>query len=259
MTIDLSYDAFVSYRRATSAHLAQLVYRSLTDMGCKTFLDLREMPSGPFPFALASVIEHTPNFVPILSPGSLIRKGSAVDYFEKEIEFAFEFGKNIVPLREENLIEDGGDTISMAPSLQQLHQIGYSNSYPDASLEALEERLRYERGAAPTATMFDKPKVISDHHRWGLIGANKAVSFILKSRSHAIEYNRVERPWRFSVEINIDLDGKNIFSRRAFVLKVGTWNWDFYIDDVPCQLETRFRGGFYFTTISVGGVLVLSV
>jgi len=221
---------------------------------------LREMPAGPFPYALAAVIERTPNFVPILTPGSLKKKEGGVDYFDMEIDFAFKFQRNIVPLRDESMEPVINGQIARANDLASLHQIAYSNSYPDASIEALDKRLCYERGNQQEIGASKIPMIVSDHHRWGVTGTKKEVSFILNDRSHTIEYRRTAHPLTLRNEFNIVVDGRSIFSRRAFAFKVGKWTWDFYIDRTACRLETRFfLADVYFTKVYVGGVLVLDV
>lgn len=255
------YDVFISYRRASAAHLAQYVREFLAKFGCRVFLDLQEMPAGPFPYALAAVIQNTPNFVPILTPGSLKKGIGSTDYFEQEIGFAFQFRKNIVPLRDEAF---GGaeqkPAVARADDLALLHQVVYSKSYPEASLEALDKRLSYTKGNEQMAIGRDTPMVITDHHLWGLAGTNKAVSFLLNERSYTLEYKRTAQPFLLRNEFNILLDGKTIFSRRAFAMKWGKWTWDFYIDGTRCRMDTRFYpADVYFTKIYVGDVLVLDV
>lgn len=91
------YDVFISYRR-DAYDSANLIATRLKAEGFRVFFDLEAMRSGKFNEQLYSVIEECKDFVLVLSPDALDRCHNEEDWVRKEILYAMERKKNIVPV-----------------------------------------------------------------------------------------------------------------------------------------------------------------
>ena len=97
------FEVFISYRRSTGSQLAQLLKVYLRSKGFRAFLDVDNLEQGAFDQQLMQIIRGCTNFVVILSKESLNRcmlkaKGCDSDWVRREIAFALELGKNVVPV-----------------------------------------------------------------------------------------------------------------------------------------------------------------
>lgn len=92
------YNVFISYRRDGGAAFAKLLCDTLAKRGYLVFLDVDSNGPGPFDENLYRVIEHSTDFLLILSPNALDRCEHEKDWVRLEIERAKECGKNIVPV-----------------------------------------------------------------------------------------------------------------------------------------------------------------
>ena len=92
------YDVFISYRRGGDSFTAILLQRQLQSKSKSVFLDVDDIKSGYFDEKLLHTIENTPNFLIILSPGSLDRCIDSDDWVRKEIEHALKTNRNIIPI-----------------------------------------------------------------------------------------------------------------------------------------------------------------
>lgn len=140
------YDVFISYRRETNAEAARLICYALTAKGLKVFLDVDSLNSGHFDEKLFGTIESAPNFVVILSQGSLRRCREPNDWVRKEILRAIDKDRNIVPVlmgaftfEEEGLPEELG-------SLQRHNGIKYNHEYFGAMIDRLLGYLKLPKG-----------------------------------------------------------------------------------------------------------------
>jgi tetratricopeptide (TPR) repeat protein len=88
---------FVSYRRTNSFH-ALAVYQDLTRNGFDVFMDYRGIDSGSFERVILENIASRAHFVVILTPSALERCDEPGDWLRREIEYALENKRNIVPL-----------------------------------------------------------------------------------------------------------------------------------------------------------------
>ncbi|MBI1278902.1 MAG: TIR domain-containing protein [Anaerolineaceae bacterium] len=88
---------FISYRR-TNAMTARAVYQHLTAHGYDCFLDFESIDSGSFERIILNQILAKAHFVVILTPSALERCTEPGDWLRREIEYALDNGRNIVPL-----------------------------------------------------------------------------------------------------------------------------------------------------------------
>ncbi|MBI1917167.1 MAG: protein kinase [Planctomycetes bacterium] len=94
-----SFDVFVSYRRKSGAEVARAIVERLQQKDVHAFLDVDALNAGPFDERLLDTIERTPNFVIILSEGSLDRCGDEDDWLRREITHALQTDRKIIPVK----------------------------------------------------------------------------------------------------------------------------------------------------------------
>ena len=93
----MKYDVFVSYRRS-DAFTANLVAEKLRNLGYSVFFDVETLRSGNFNVQLYDVIQSCKDFVLVLPPNALDRCISEDDWIRKEVCYAMECKKNIIPV-----------------------------------------------------------------------------------------------------------------------------------------------------------------
>ena len=79
-----SFDVFVSYRREGGSQVARTVQQALKGK-CKVFLDVDTLGGGHFDTTLLSMIAVAPNFLLLLTEGSLNRCANDKDWLRREI------------------------------------------------------------------------------------------------------------------------------------------------------------------------------
>ena len=93
----MKYDVFVSYRRS-DAFTANLVAEKLKALGYSVFFDVETLRGGVFNEQLYEVIQNCSDVVLVLPPNGLDRCVSEEDWIRKEICYAMECKKNIIPV-----------------------------------------------------------------------------------------------------------------------------------------------------------------
>src|SRR5215510_13741316 len=88
---------FISYRR-TNAMTARAVYQHLKARRYDCFLDYESIDSGLFERIILNQIAARAHFIVILTPSALERCADPNDWLRREIEYALEMKRNIVPL-----------------------------------------------------------------------------------------------------------------------------------------------------------------
>src|SRR5690606_33215284 len=88
---------FISYRRTNFAW-GRLINDHLTSHGYHVFFDFLSIGSGSFEKIILSNIESRAHFVVLLTPSALERCNEPGDWLRREIEYAIEMKRNIVPL-----------------------------------------------------------------------------------------------------------------------------------------------------------------
>ena len=98
--MEQKFDIFISYKRKSLPTANNLYYR-LTTRGYSTFFDLEEMRRDNFNVQLLDYIEHANDVFVIIEEGSLDSCKSPnwkEDWFCREITYALEKKKNIIPI-----------------------------------------------------------------------------------------------------------------------------------------------------------------
>jgi hypothetical protein len=67
------FDGFISYRRSASRHLAMLIKVMLANKNVSAYLDVEDLDGGFWDIQLMQNIETSPNFILVLSNGTLER------------------------------------------------------------------------------------------------------------------------------------------------------------------------------------------
>ncbi|MBZ0298830.1 MAG: tetratricopeptide repeat protein [Anaerolineae bacterium] len=88
---------FISYRRA-NVYTARAVYQHLVAHGYDAFLDYESIDAGSFEQVILNQIAARAHFIIILTPTALERCAEPGDWLRREIEYALELKRNIVPL-----------------------------------------------------------------------------------------------------------------------------------------------------------------
>jgi Flp pilus assembly protein TadD len=88
---------FISYRR-TNVAWAIAISKDLTYTGYDVFFDFTGIPSGDFGRAILENIAARAHFLVLLSPSALDPINEPGDWLRREIEFAMQERRNIVPL-----------------------------------------------------------------------------------------------------------------------------------------------------------------
>lgn len=94
----MKYDIFISYRRDGGEVTARILRDSLTERGYNVFFDVESLRSGAFNTKLYSVIDECRDFIIVLSPNALDRCANPEDWVRREVEYALEKKKNVIPI-----------------------------------------------------------------------------------------------------------------------------------------------------------------
>lgn len=131
-------DVFISYRREGGADTARLIRAELQKRGFSVFLDVENLGPSHFDESLLHEIGQCPNFVLILSAGSLDSCHHENDWLRKEIKHALTSARKIIPVLKDGFVFPAKGTLP--PDLVDLprHQaVEYSHTYFTATVEKL--------------------------------------------------------------------------------------------------------------------------
>lgn len=138
------YDIFISYRRDGGEVTARILRDSLTELGYRVFFDVESLRSGAFNTKLYSVIDECNDFILVLSPNALDRCKNQDDWVRREIEYALEKKKNVIPI----LLRNFSFPTDLPLTLKDLpYQSGLvaNLEYYDAFIEKLQEFLTTQK------------------------------------------------------------------------------------------------------------------
>lgn len=93
-----SNSVFISYRRSANPYLALAVYQDLHINGIDTFYDIENIDAGQFDTIILNQISARVYFMPIFTPETLDRCVDSGDWVRREIEYAMNENRQIVPL-----------------------------------------------------------------------------------------------------------------------------------------------------------------
>jgi hypothetical protein len=134
---------FISYRRETGSIMARIVQSELKKRGHLSFLDVDDLGPKQFGERLLREIESVPNFVVVLSPGSMDRCEAQDDWLRREISHAITTHRNIIPLMVDEFQYPPKEKIP-DDLVELLHHNGvnYSHEYFAATFDKLSDFLQ---------------------------------------------------------------------------------------------------------------------
>ncbi len=90
---------FIAYRRKNSTYIGRAVFQDLRAAGYDVFFDVEGLDSaGNFEQAILRQVAARPHFVVILAPGTLEGFADPDDWLRREVEYALQTGRNVIPL-----------------------------------------------------------------------------------------------------------------------------------------------------------------
>ena len=92
------YDVFITYRRDDGLNYAQLLFQALEKRGYKCFLDVRDAQDGEYEKRIMSALRKAPNYIFLLTEGSLRRLTVAGNSVYNEVHEALCLHKKIIPV-----------------------------------------------------------------------------------------------------------------------------------------------------------------
>ena len=134
---------FISYRRANKPW-ALFIYQNLTNNGFDVFIDFQNINSGNFETVILDNIKARAHFVVVLTPSALEDCNNPGDWLRREIEFALDEKRNIVPLMVEGF-DFGTPLVKKALTgkltmLSQINGLRIPDDYPFEAMDRLRKR-----------------------------------------------------------------------------------------------------------------------
>jgi hypothetical protein len=94
----LKTDIFISYRRSDGAAIAHILHTELTKRGYKCFHDVDTLRAGEFNNKIYEAIDNAKDVIVVLSPQAFSDINERESWMQKEIAYALEKEKNIIPV-----------------------------------------------------------------------------------------------------------------------------------------------------------------
>jgi CHASE2 domain-containing sensor protein len=135
--------AFISYRRQGGAETARLIRAALRERRQNVFLDVEDLGPGIFDARLLEEIEHAPNFIVILSPGSLDQGHGKDDWLLKEIGHAIQARRNVIPILKDGFVLPAHESLPPeVADLPRFNGVIYSHLRFDDAIDELVDFLK---------------------------------------------------------------------------------------------------------------------
>lgn len=155
---------FINYRRKTSAFIARAIFEHLRHHGYDVFMDVESIDSGTFDTIILNQIKARAHFLVILSPGALERCDNPNDWVRREIEFAIEQQRNVVPLMTGGFRFADYEALltGTLSELPRFNGLNVPHAYFDAAMERLRTRFlkRPVQGTIENAPPSDGQEVL---------------------------------------------------------------------------------------------------
>lgn len=92
------YDVFITYRREDGLNYAQLLFQALEKRGYRSFLDVRDEQDGEYGKRIMAALRDAPNYIFIMTEGSLRRLSEIGNSVYNEIHEALCVHKKVIPV-----------------------------------------------------------------------------------------------------------------------------------------------------------------
>jgi tetratricopeptide (TPR) repeat protein len=139
---DAEKTVFISYRRDVSSYIARAIFLDLRANGYDVFMDVESIDSGTFDTVILNQIEARGHFVLVLTPGSVERCAEDGDWLRREIEYAMEKQRNVVPVLANGFTFSGTEQY-LTQRLTELHRFNalpLYHEYFDEGMSRLRNR-----------------------------------------------------------------------------------------------------------------------
>ena len=144
MNDTISYDVFISYRRATGANDARLLEQALKARGFNVFFDYDSLRNGKFDEHIYKAIEEAPAFILIMTSGCLDGCMNEDDWVRHEIEYALSFkDKMIIPIAPSD--QSWSFPTNLPPIMKELKMIQVSELNKASLFEASIDKMIEDR------------------------------------------------------------------------------------------------------------------
>lgn len=140
---------FLSYRRNVSSFIARAVFQDLRQHGYDVFMDVESIDSGQFDTIILTQIAARTHFLVILTHGTLEGFQEPHDWLRREIEYALDLGRNVVPILVNDFRFDADADTYLTGKLRALPRHNGPTLYHDY-FDAAMERLRTRFLKLPT-------------------------------------------------------------------------------------------------------------
>ncbi|MEJ2885221.1 toll/interleukin-1 receptor domain-containing protein [Actinomycetospora aeridis] len=152
--------AFISYRRATSWHVARGLHDRLRARSCDVFLDVSGLKNGNFGVKIDEEISARENFVVVLDHSvRFTRFPSNVDWMHREIATAIERKRNIVPVLQAGVQMQDLNLPSDIAALSQHNAITLDPEWYD---EAIDRLISYLVEASQPSTLVPLDQALEE-------------------------------------------------------------------------------------------------
>ncbi len=139
------YDIFISYRRKSGKHTARVLKEAFTRKGFSVFIDLDELKDGQFMDVILSAIDKSRVFMIVMSNDYFDNCANDDDHVRKEILYALEKQKPIIPIVPNKDFSDFPDNtpddIKNAVSSRQYSFIDMDQLFEESLNKLINERI----------------------------------------------------------------------------------------------------------------------
>jgi hypothetical protein len=123
---------FISYKRDVSWGIARTIRDRLQVLGADVFLDVEDIHDGSFGEYIQRNIRQRDFFIPVLAPGTLNSQ-----WVQKEIRYALELDKTIIPVLVNNFNLYGDEVPDDLKVLQEQNAVNLPAEYVEAGIERI--------------------------------------------------------------------------------------------------------------------------
>lgn len=138
----MNNSTFISYRRSVSEFVARAVFQDLRANGINVFMDVESIDAGQFETIILNQIAARPYFLVILAPGTLDRCSEPGDWLRREIEYAMDMNRIIIPVMTSNFNFDNVQQhlTGKLSGLPRFQALSIPHDYFEAAMERLRKR-----------------------------------------------------------------------------------------------------------------------
>ncbi|MCH5328876.1 MAG: WG repeat-containing protein [Coprobacter sp.] len=202
------YDIFISYRREDGKEKARSLKSELELQDFHAFLDFDELKDGKFDQRIMDAIDEAPVFLFLLTPHALDRCVDDEDWVRKEIEYAVQKQRHIIPINPDKLFVDFAPVvpahIKSALGQHQFSDILFDQLFKESVSKMIQERIRphlesLTRKSSPDAvgaiihieTDIDC-RILKFSKEIGLVRAGEDTVIRLRKGKHKLEFISLE-------------------------------------------------------------------